>query len=159
MEGLRTGPWRRSSWFRVQHGFRRMPANHVNVYLCSLRQRRGERGHVHPRKPSERGHPTQLHQHLQRRWLLLHNPSCLRSIHWCPRIKPEHRGEPATEEHGPGPGTRQLMALQSAAPPREGVCSQLQFGASFPLSYLFSISPLLLKTISLQLMKTKEQAL
>lgn len=88
----------------------RPPANHANVCLCSLRQRGGERGHVRPRQPSERGHPAQLHQHLQRRGLLLHGPRGLRSLHrW---TQPERGGEAASEEHGPGAAARQLMVLQ-----------------------------------------------
>lgn len=134
--------WRRCIRLGVRDCYRCMSANHVNVCLCSLRQRRGERGHVHPGQPSERGHPTQLHQHLQRRRLCLHNPSCLRSIHWwCHHIKPEHRGEPATEEHGPGTAARQLMVLQGGVmlpeggPHREGICSRLQFGSLFVIYF------------------------
>lgn len=118
--------WHRYIWLGAHDSFRGTSANHVNVCLRSLRQRRGERGHVHPGQPSERGHPTQLHQHLQRRRLLLRDPGCPRSVHWCRHNKPEHRGEPATEEHAPGTAARQLMVLPagrgdaSRAPSPEG---------------------------------------
>lgn len=120
--------------------------SHVTVCLRSFRQRRGERGHVHPGQPSERGHPAQLHQHLQRRRLRLRRPGRFRSVQWSHHIKPEHRGEPAEEGHGPGTAARQLMVLQlmvlqqggvrytscaPSRPQREGI------GSRFSLDHLF----------------------
>lgn len=123
-------------------------ASHVTVCHRSFRQRRGERGHVHPGQPSERGHPAQLHQHLQRCRLRLRRPGRFRSVQWSHHIKPEHRGEPAEEGHGPGTAAQQLMVLQQGGvcytscapsrPQREGIGSRLQLGP--PVYYLFLMS-------------------
>lgn len=89
-------------------------ANRAAVCPRSLRQRRGERGHVHPGQPAERGHPAQLHQHLQRRRLRLslRDPGRPRPVQRRHHIKPEHRGTPAEEGRGPGTAARQLMVLK-----------------------------------------------
>lgn len=134
-------------------------ASHVTACLRSFRQRGGERGHVHPGQPSERGHPAQLHQHLQRRRRgpRLRGPGRFRSVQCSRHIKPEHRGEPGEEGRGPDTAARQLMVLQQGGvratscapsrPPREGIGSRLQLGP--PVYYLFLMSWLILKMFSL----------
>lgn len=82
----------------------------------SLRQRRELWGDVRPWQPPERGHPAQFRQHLQRgQLLLLGDPSFLRPVkqqHHHHHIKPEHRGEPATEGRRPVAAVRELIVLK-----------------------------------------------
>lgn len=82
----------------------------------SLRQRRELRGDVCPWQSPERGHPAQLRQHLQRGQLLLRDPGHLRPVQRCHRrhIKPEHRGEPATEGRRPVSAFRELIVPNGA---------------------------------------------
>lgn len=99
-------------WLGVHGSFpEQVRQSRDRLSLRSLRQRRGERGHVHPGQPSERGHPAQLHQHLQRCRLRLRRPRCVQRSH---HIEPEHRGEPGAEGRGAGAAAaaRQLMVLK-----------------------------------------------
>lgn len=160
-----------------------------HLFQCSLRQRRELRGDVRPRQPPERGHPAQLHQHLQRGQLLLllrrrpsrHRPVQRRHHH---HNKPEHRGEPAAEGRHPVSAFRELIFPNSARAStlerscllnlsdtqRKGILSLLQFGPHcfyFNLNWFVYVSSILSSIgnafenamFSLESMKTKEQAL
>ena len=157
-------------------------------HLHSLRQRRELRGDVGPQQPPERGHPAQLHQHLQRGQLLFRGPGRPRPVQRRPRrgpTKTEHRGEPASEGRRPVPALRELIVPERARAPtlehccpstishrqRTGILSSGSDRAGFNLFSIASFCVLFNfflyfignafkdAMFSLESMKTKEQAL